>query len=141
MDADVKALIGSPNRDRFKFFHKQRGRYNHYAADLDLVLISFNPPGIIAALDYKTSKWDGITSTETVLYNHLNALGIPVYIILGRVVGENTDITMESIEIHEYVYNSVKKCGDTIKIKGNASVEELFDWENDLRIDYSLSHR
>lgn len=76
---DKKGLKGSPSRDSFKHWHKQ-GPKDMYASDLDLVFVDKYPPGIVAAMDYKTPS-DSVSFSEVLLYNDLLSLGIPVYIV------------------------------------------------------------
>lgn len=76
-------LMGSPSRDMFKHWHKQRPMPNSfYACDVDFVLIEFNPPHIAAILDYKMPK-DKLTSTECLAFNELSK-HYPVYIVYSN---------------------------------------------------------
>lgn len=74
-----RALRGSPARDAFKRRHKDFGAL--YASDADLCLVSKNPPGIIAYLDYK-APYDSVTFAEVLLYNDWMRR-TPVYIVEG----------------------------------------------------------
>ena len=80
MDDNIKSLEGSKKKDRFKRLHKDLHK-SLYACDVDLCLVNFSPPGIVAFLDYKT-KIDGITKTEILVYNILMKIA-PIYIVQG----------------------------------------------------------
>lgn len=77
--ASKQNLKGSERRDTFKFLHKKRMPGWYYATDIDFALVSKEPPGIIAFLDFKT-PWEDITFAEVLAYNVL--LGVaPIYIV------------------------------------------------------------
>lgn len=81
MNDQLKSLKGSPKRDVFKWAHKNKTASSFYASDCDLCIVSFEPRGVVAYLDYKGSGED-VTRTETVLYDEW-AKTKPVYIIQG----------------------------------------------------------
>jgi hypothetical protein len=82
MNEQLKSLKGSPKRDVFKWAHKNMmDAPSFYASDCDLCIVSFDPRGVVAYLDYKGSGED-VTRTETVLYDEW-ARTKPVYIIEG----------------------------------------------------------
>ena len=78
MDCFKQALKGSPARDAFKQAHKKIDP-TYYAFDLDLVLVSKSPPGIVAGFDYKTTT-DRITFAEALGYNDL-LCQFPIFIV------------------------------------------------------------
>jgi len=85
MDDRIKALAGSPARDRFKWLHKQQAPGAYYAINSDLELVSKRPrPFIVARLDFKL-KGDRVSFSEVISYNQLIAMPmphfIPVYVI------------------------------------------------------------
>lgn len=80
MDEEKRSLKGSITRDIFKRAHKDLPR-SFYATDIDFALVSKNPMGIVAFLDYKI-PWDDITFAEAIAYNVLLAIA-PVFIIVG----------------------------------------------------------
>ena len=80
MDEDKRNLIGSETRDIFRRAHKELPG-DFYATDGDLILVSKNPLGIVAYLDYKT-PFDCVSFTEAVLYNEWMPIA-PVYIVEG----------------------------------------------------------
>ena len=82
MDDDKRQLIGSPSRDQFKRAHKELAS-GLYACDLDFVLVSKYPPGIVAFLDYKRDEYDFVQFTEAIAYNDLMDIA-PGYIVMGR---------------------------------------------------------
>lgn len=73
---------GSEAHDKFKLAHKTQLGVGYYASDVDLALVSKNPPGPVAYLDYKRSLGEGVTFAEVLLYNALMRKA-PVYIVTG----------------------------------------------------------
>lgn len=81
MDDGLRALKGSPVRDAFKHWHKTLDRAL-WACDVDFLLLEKDPPGIVAALDFKLiGSQDRVTFTEVLAYNHFLRVGIPVFIV------------------------------------------------------------
>jgi CheY-like chemotaxis protein len=76
-------LMGSPSRDKFKFWHKQAPMpRNFYACDIDFVLIEKDPPHIVAIMDYKMPQ-DELSWTECITFNDL-VRHYPIYIIYSN---------------------------------------------------------
>jgi len=80
MDERKRKLKGSEKRDIFKQKHKELDK-QFYATDADFCLVSKNPPGTVAYLDYKGSG-EGVTFAEAIQYNEWMKHA-PVYIVEG----------------------------------------------------------
>ena len=75
----VKDLVGSSNKDIFKWWHKQiPDTEGWYACDIDLSLLDRN--GLLCIEDYKHGS-DTITWAEKKVYEDLFERGLPTYII------------------------------------------------------------
>lgn len=81
MNDKLKDLKGSPKRDIFKWAHKNKINAPFYASDCDLCIVSDNPRGVVAYLDYKGSG-ETVTYTEHILYDEWSQTR-HVYIIEG----------------------------------------------------------
>lgn len=130
----MRDLKGSPLRDRFKHLRKQRMSRRFFASDLDLCLIEFDPPRVVALLDFKSGS-DNITDAEAVLYlTALRQWKVPVFIIrcdnLGSEPKEHCFDVMELTDGQVLPTHSDLKFRMVLK---NASWKELDEWERDLR--------
>jgi hypothetical protein len=75
----VKDLVGSSDKDIFKWWHKQiPNTEGWYACDIDLSLLDRN--GLLCIEDYKHGN-DTITWAEKKVYGDLFERGLPTYII------------------------------------------------------------
>ena len=130
MDDRKRNMKGSVTRDEFKQWHKTLSP-KFYASDLDLVLIGKNPPGIVAALDYKMPN-DHVTFSEAILYNQLLTWGVPVFLIYSIP-------PFDSITIMEYLGANWKPeppIIETVDILLDISPQEFEVWERELRRAY-----
>lgn len=132
MDKSKQGLRGSPNRDAFKQWHKKLDS-RFYACDLDLVLVDKNPPGIAAAIDYKTtSPYEYVTFAEVLAYNDLLSKGIRVYIVIG-------DEPFEELTIYQYMGGDWKPEPPKVDLELIARVDGLAGfskWEREVRQQY-----
>jgi len=127
MDTMTKHRKGSPFRDTCKLMHKLHTPQHCYASDLDLCLVEFKPPGIVAALDYKTRR-DTVTPTERIVYNHLIKAGVPVFIVVSD------DPECGPFEVKNYPNLAI--------VQSCKSWEELASWEQTIRNKYQIeNHR
>lgn len=131
MDNSIKLLKGSAFRDAVKAWHKTLGS-DLYACDLDLVLVRFSANALAACLDVK-KPGDGLTGTHRAVYDTLESLGIPVYLIAPlkyqtvfcQVCGKS-DIEIEessSILVTRYIDNKSREM----------TREQYILWERSLR--------
>lgn len=134
MDWRKRKLKGSPSRDTFKWRHKGLSKY-FYAMDLDFCLISKYPPGIVACLDYKTSR-DAVTFSEAIAYNQLVKLA-PVYIIESDTPADGPFVIREYLCADWKPEPPVVTWGEEITI---SDWKELGEWESRLRIEYRKKH-
>ena len=75
----IKNLMGSSDKDIFKWWHKQTpNTESWYACDIDLFLLDSN--GLLCIEDYKRGN-DTITWAEKKVYRDLFERGLPTYII------------------------------------------------------------
>lgn len=81
--SNIYDLFGSKSRDIFKFFHKNGLPKYCYGADGDYFIYDFNCKKVLALLDYKQFVSEKITDTEAGVYDFLESLGIPVFIVIG----------------------------------------------------------
>lgn len=129
MDENKKNLKGSEKRDLFKWAHKNKMEHcPFYAADADLCLVSFDPRGVVAYLDYKGSG-EGITDSEKVLYDEWS-ITKPVYIIEGK------DPENGPFEILKYIAG-----GDIEKLQTVSGWMELYAWEASVRREYHKNNK
>lgn len=137
---DTKNLVGSKSHDCFRAFHKTALDKKFYASDVDLMLISKNPPGIVAAIEYKAGDYDKITFSEAILYNTLTRTGIPVYIVTCNEWRGSNAFTRFKVEW--YVSGDWRQNPPAIKVKpvGNFNQKGFEAWEGKLRSDFSKAH-
>jgi hypothetical protein len=127
MDGKLKNLKGSPKRDVFKWAHKNKmNAPSFYASDCDLCIVSFEPRGVVAYLDYKGSG-EEVTRTETVLYDEW-ARTKPVYIIEGY-DPENGPFTVSQ-------YHDANHMDEVAYLK---NWDDFHRWEAKLRYQYGRS--
>jgi hypothetical protein len=125
---------GSPSRDLFKRKHKN-GSNDFYASDLDLVLVSKSPPGIVAFIDYKTYPKDVVTFSEVLTYNALSCIA-PIYLIYGDDDAEGP--------FSVYLYKTGNWLPEPPKVEKDRILHlvdwpDLLSWEGKLRDDYVKS--
>jgi len=128
-----RQLKGSPSRDAFKKWHKFLLDY-FYASDIDFVLVSKFPPGIVAVLDYKR-PCDKITFAEVLAYNDLLGCGLAVYIIVG-------EESFEKLKIYQYSGGDWKPEPPEVKLELVLETKNRTDfllWERELRNKYSVT--
>jgi hypothetical protein len=135
MTSPKKDLKGSPSRDAFKHFHKT-GPRELYASDLDLVCVHKNPPGIVAAIDYKTPH-DSVSFAEVILYNALLSFSVPVYIITS--VEPFETFTIEQYTGGNHIPNP--PAVNMITIHKDIDREAFWAWERALRASYQAKPR
>lgn len=127
MNDGIKNLKGSKKRDEFKWAHKNRmNNAPFYASDADLCLVSFNPRGVVAYLDYKDSS-DSVTKTEQVLYDEW-VTRTPVYIV------ESDAPTEGPFKIYEYILGGKLNYKNHLK-----DWNEFTQWEAALRRQYRMN--
>jgi len=127
MDDIKKGLYGSRSRDTFRFMHKKLNP-KFYASDGDLILVSFDPPGIVAYLDYKQVN-DSITVTEKLLYNEWCS-STPVYIIQGD------KPELGQFDIYRYIKSDIRE-KELLEFSTSVySWDEYSNWEMELRNQY-----
>jgi len=130
MDARKRKQEGSKNTDRFKRLPKDlSGAF--YATDLALVLVEKDPPGIVAVLDYKSSRDPTPTFAEVLAYNEFLRRGTPVYIVQGPPVWP--------FNVWQYLWgNPLPDPPDVLLglVRGGMSWRELADFERGLRAQY-----
>jgi len=137
VDTKKRNLKGSPSRDAFKHWHKRLPGY-FYACDLDFVLVSKEPPGIIAVLDYK-QPGDKVTFAEVLAYNALLQQDIPLFIVSGR-----EELGFERLKIYRYNGGNWKPEPPDIDkelIMETHTRQEFADWEAELRANYKAQSR
>lgn len=130
MDERKRNLKGSEKRDIFKRRHKDMGGH-HYATDADLCLVSKNPPGTVAYLDYKSPS-DSITFAEVIQYNEWMDHA-PVFIIEGE-DPENGPFTVK-----RYLGGDWRPYPPQVELEHDADLENwaaLERWEQQLRNEY-----
>lgn len=134
MDEEKRQLRGSPSRDAFKRWHKELPG-GFYATDVDFALVSKNPPGVIAMIEYKRPDED-ILFSQVLLYNNELKNGTPVYIVSGRMM---PDGEMGPFKIYRYLG------GDWRPEPPDVEKELVFEglhgadferWESSLRAKY-----
>lgn len=133
---DKKNIKGSPSRDEFKQKHKELLRW-FYASDADLCLVSKNPPGVVAYLDFKLPN-DEISFAEGILYNAWIKTGTPVFVIQGdpetgqfmimRVLQVDWKPNPPIVQYDEEIYPT-------------KDWDEYQEWEKKLRWQYTLNAR
>jgi len=147
MDDHKMNCKGSPSRDAFKQWHKLLGD-ELYACDLDFVLVSKHPPGIVAVFDYKRPD-DDITFSEVLAYNKLKQDGIPLYIVVGEYDPDNGKPFSE-FEVYRYLGGNWAPDPPTVKKElvtlisappGTDLRYQFREWEKKLRQDYELANR
>lgn len=139
MGTDTKSLIGSKSHDCFRAFHKTALDKSFYASDVDLMLISKNPPGIVAAIEYKTGS-DTITFTETILYATFLKMNIPVYIVTSDWRGSNA---FTRFKVEKFLGGDWRPSPPKIKVQlvGKNMSQKAFErWEKGLRDDFTRTH-
>jgi len=132
MDKAKRQLKGSPSRDAFKKWHKFLID-TFYASDIDFVLVSKNPPGIIAVLDYK-KPGDDVTFAEVLAYNNLLELGLSVYIIVGNE-------PFDKLKIYRYLGGGWKPDPPKVSLRFVTETKSRADfatWEKRLRQEHNL---
>lgn len=132
MDDKKRNLKGSPKRDIFKLMHKQALGSGFYATDADLCLISKDPPGTVAYLDYKGSGED-ITFAEAIQYNEWLSHA-PVFIVEGH------DPETGPFIIKRYLGGDWKPEPPIVELEFVTKVDDWHgfgSWESGLRQEYS----
>ena len=132
MDSRKQALQGSVANDVFKRKHKQELPGWCYALDVDLVLVSKYPPGVVAYIDFKKSS-DGVTFTEAMYYNEAMNTA-PVYIV------ESDEPEIGPFKIHRYLGGDWKPEPPDVKIVHEITATdwpEFRKWEISLRQEYT----
>lgn len=140
MDWQKRQLKGSESRDNFKGWHKGLSK-QFYASDLDLVLVEKSPPGIVAAIDFKTNG-DTVSFAECILYNSLVAAGIPVFIVrateMAPLNGCN-EVTFADFTIERYLGGDWRPNPPRVELElvaSGLSAGEFETWELELRKEY-----
>lgn len=160
---DKYDLIGSPSRDAFKYWHKQkRGQY--YGGDIDFFLCQKflrhkkKEGGIVAILDFKT-RTEKLTFVEVLAFNDFLAKGYKVFIVRANVKMQRArcpkcqtqlprSLAMEidrensftSFTIQEYVggdwrpYPNPK--AELELVEQDISEDEYWEWEDRIREQY-----
>lgn len=82
MKENLKYSKGHPYLDAYRHWHKNSNSAPRkaYGIDVDYVMASFKDDGIVAVVDFKRPG-GGVSRTESIVYDHFNELGIPVYIV------------------------------------------------------------
>lgn len=135
MNDGKRQLQGSPSRDIFKRAHKEMARWL-YASDIDMALVSKNPPGVVAFLDYKT-PWDMVQFSEVILYNQLSCTA-PVYII------QSPNPQTGPFTISLFSTGDHRPFPPRVELELTTecrSLKELEAWECKLRANYSATRR
>lgn len=130
MDEWKRVTKGSESRDKFKLKHKECGG-NLYATDADLCLVSKNPPGTVAYLDYKMPN-DLITFAEVIQYNEWMRQA-PVYIVEGQNPETGPFI------IRRYLRSDWKPNPPNINLESGITCQDweaFWKWERKLRSEY-----
>jgi hypothetical protein len=130
MEEWKRTAEGSERRDKFKLKHKECGG-DLYATDADLCLVSKDPPGTVAYLDYKTS-WDRIRFSEVIQYN-VWMKHAPVFII------EGDDPENGPFEVKRYLGGNWKPKPPIVNLEHVTSCadwDEFWKWERELRAEY-----
>lgn len=142
---DKYNLKGSPSRDAFKFWHKQK-RESFYGGDIDFFLIEKvyvnNHPHakIIALLDFKTNT-EKLTFVEVAAYEHFRNLGFQIFIIHANVVFKNDNSvdlaeSFQRFAIYKYIAGDWKPRPPRYElktIKSNITPDEYWQWETNIR--------
>lgn len=116
MDSMKRHLMGSENRDKFKWAHKQIDK-TFYAFDLDFVLVEKEPLGIVAFVDFKTPL-DRITFAEVLGYESLKVIA-PIYVI------ESSDPENGPFVVSEYKGGDFKPEPPSVDLRW---IGEFADW-------------
>ena len=130
MDDAKRQLKGSERRDIFKQKHKELNS-RFYATDADFCLISKEPPGTVAYLDYK-GPGDRVTFTEAIQYNEWMKQA-PVYII------EGDNPKTGPFRIRRYLGADWKPEPPKVNYQDEMIAkdwQELGEWESELRQEY-----
>jgi hypothetical protein len=135
---DYNKFGGSRSHDAFKMWHKSLLN-NFYASDVDLVLISKNPPGVIAVIDYK-QRGTKVTFAEVVLYNAFVLAEIPVFIVYADWNSNGNGLgQFGPLDVYQYLYGDWKP-DDTpyelLEIATGLDRQGFMEWEYRLRIQY-----
>jgi len=141
---DNKHDYGHPYLDAFRLWHKKSSQApsDAYGIDIDYVMIGFDDNPIKCVIDFKRPG-DSVTRTEEKTYNHLEELGIPVFVVTffvdyqvetfegNKHPNHNThdrvsfkDEDVEAIKIRRW---------NTDEIKFISEVEDYWKWEKKVR--------
>jgi len=130
MDDRKRNLKGSERRDIFKRRHKDlKGSF--YATDADFCLVSKNPPGTVAYLDYKASN-DTVTFAEVIQYNEWRNHA-PVFIF------EGDDPENGPFKVYRYLGGDWKPEPPEKELEYDSELENweaVEEWEAQLRSKY-----
>ena len=121
---------GSPSRDRFKRKHKA-GPGWCYACDIDFALVSKNPPGVVAFLDYQVGD-EPISFSEVLAYNELLSIA-PVFMVRGDAEAEGP---FDVLEYEGGDWRPEPPHTQLTAILSEADWRGLFAWEQTIRRAY-----
>jgi len=136
VDKNTRGLIGSDARDAFRHWHKQKKENKDlHALDIDLVLISRDPPEPVAVIEYKLKDTvDDIKFSHGVLINWFIKQGVPVFLV-------ESDRSLKKFYISQIVFINwlprkievLKNELHTATEKGYFTESQYFQWERHLR--------
>jgi len=139
-DDRTRELIGAPSRDKFKRWHKE-GPKTFYGCDIDFLLVSKYPPGIVAILDYKPQMRGGaLTFSEVLAYNDFKAHGYQVFIVVAPEPDDWCAFQFARFDIYEYLNGDWRPDPPRIdlqKVGDNVDANEYWEWERRLREQYT----
>jgi len=122
---------GSPSRDRFKRKHKA-GPGWHYACDVDFALVSKQPPGVVAFLDYQVGE-EAVSFSEVLAYNEMLSIA-PVFIVRGDAEAEGP---FDVLEYEGGDYRPEPPRVQLTLVLQQVDWAGLSAWESDIRRAYA----
>lgn len=139
MELDNRTMRLSRSHLLFKYLHRVRFPRNFYAFDTDLVLVSKNPPKILAILEFK-NQGDRLSFSEVLGFNHLKEAlpDVPIYIIEARKPFVGVEEDLHRFDVYEYVYGDWRPDPPEVMLSPillGATWYDLLTWESALRRD------
>jgi hypothetical protein len=100
--SDLQNREGVSHGDEFNWLHRhEAGLDQHYATDLDLVLIDKRPPRISAFLDFKMAG-EPVRFTQAVAFEQLQDTA-PVYIIRAESPLKQTPVEEHRFTVYKFI--------------------------------------
>jgi hypothetical protein len=95
------------HEQRFKRLHRKAGLAEHYASDLDLVLVDKDPKRISAFIDFK-NKDEHIKFTQSIIFPQLSDIA-PVFIIRAETAIDGVDRVDHRFTVSEFIETTDSK--------------------------------